>query len=199
VLFIADTNIHLTNLGNHAGHGPSHINLTGKFMGSGDTRIFGTFVASGGGPEFASNIEILNTDLTALNPLLRAHGRFDVAQGLLSVYAQVAVKNSHVTGYVKPLFSNLKVYSPEKDKNKGVMQKAKEMLIGAAAHIFKNQSTQKVATQVNLNGSLKSPNVSTWQAFVEVVRNAFIQAILPGFDRQITTLRANAGTPQNGG
>jgi hypothetical protein len=198
VLFIDDTNMTLTNLGNHQAQGLSHVNLTGRFMGSGATRVYGTFVASGGGPQFATNIEIVNTDVTALNPLLRAQGKFDVAQGLFTVYAQLGVKNNHITGYVKPMFSNLKVYDAQKDKNKGVLQQAKEVLVGAAAHVFKNRQTQKVASQVNLNGTLKSPNVSTWEAFVEVVRNAFIQAILPGFDRQVQPEKASAGVGQNG-
>ena len=194
VLFIIGTDMTLTNLGNHQEHGPSRVKLSGKFMGTGATRVDGTFLASGGGPEFATNVEILNTDLTALNPLLRAHGRFDVAQGLFTVYAQLGVKNDQITGYVKPMFSNLKVYDYRKDKNKGLLQQTKEVLIGAAAHVFKNSQTQKVATQVNLAGTLKSPNVSTWEAFVEVVRNAFIQAILPGFDREIRPGGAKVAT-----
>ncbi len=193
-LFIAGTNMTVTNLNNHRANGQSHVDLTGKFMGSGATHGYGTFVASGGGPEFATNIEILNTDMTALNPLLLAHGRFDVAQGLFTIYAQLRVKNDKVSGYVKPMFSNLKVYDYQKDKNKSLLQQAKEVVIGAAAHIFKNSQTQKVATQVDLNGTLKNPDVSTWQAFVEVVRNAFIQAILPGFDRQIHTVGPGAAT-----
>jgi Domain of Unknown Function (DUF748) len=197
-LYITGTNLTVTNLGNHAEQGLSRVNLTGEFMGSGATRVYGTFVATGSGPQFTNNVEILNTDLTGLNPLLRAYGRFDVAQGSCTVYAQMNVKNSRITGYVKPMFSNVKVYDPQKDKNKGVLQQAKEMVVGAAAHVFKNRSTQKVATQVTLNGDLKNPNISTWQAFVEVVRNAFVQAILPGFDRQIEPLSARAARPQNG-
>jgi hypothetical protein len=72
------------------------------------------------------------------------------------------------------------------------------VVIGAAVHVFKNSQTQKVATQVDLAGTLKNPDVSSWQAFVEIVRNAFIEAILPGFDRQIHTEQANPGAPPNG-
>jgi len=188
-LFLDNTNLSVENLDNHAQHGPSHLNLTGKFMGSGATRIDGTFLAGGGGPEFNSNVQIVNTDLTALNPLLRAHGRFDVAHGYLTVYSQIGVKNSEINGYVKPMFSDIQVYSSEKDKNKSLLQKTKEIAIGAAAHIMKNHSTQKVASQINLAGDLKNPNISSWQAFIEVVRNAFIKAILPGFDREVATAK----------
>jgi len=198
VLFVTGTDMTLTNLGNHQEHGSSRVKLTGKFMGSGATRVDGTFAASAGGPEFATNLEILNTDLTALNPLLRAPGRFDVAQGLFTLYAQLGVKNNRITGYVKPMFSNLKVYDYRKDKNKGLLQQNKEVLIGAAVHLFRNRQTQKVATQVNVAGTVKSPDVSTWEAFVEVARNAFIQAILPGFDRQIQTEGANVAISPNG-
>jgi hypothetical protein len=184
-LFIADTNMRIENLSNHLDHGLSKLDLNGKFMGGGATRIYGTFMASGGGPEFTTNIEIINTKLTALNPLLRAYGRIDVVHGDLTVYSQIGVKNSRISGYVKPMFYDVQVYGHQKDKNKSVLQQAKDLLLGAAVHILKNRKTQKVASQVNLTGDLKNPKVSSWQAFVEVIRNAFVQAILPGFDRQV--------------
>jgi hypothetical protein len=184
-LFIADTNARIKNLSNHLEHGVSSLDLNGQFMGSGATRIYGTFLSSRGGPEFTTNIEISNTDLTTLNPLLRAHGRIDVAHGYLTVYSQVGVKNNRISGYIKPLFSDVQVYASEKDKNKNVFQKTKELLVGTAAHVLKNRTTQKVASQVTLAGELKNPEISSWQAVVEVIRNAFIEAILPGFDRQV--------------
>ncbi len=201
-LFINGANIRLENLGNHQVHGPARLHLTGEFMGSGSAKVDGTFLASGEGPEFAMNVAILNTDIRALNPLLRAHGRFDVAQGQFTVYAQLGVKDRRITGYVKPMFSNLQVYDYDKDKNKGLLHQTKEMVIGAAAHVFKNSQTKKVATQVDLSGTLKDPNISSWQTFVEIVRNAFIKAILPGFDREVQTAsvqgRANNGTSDPG-
>ena len=132
--------------------------------------------------------------MTSLNPLLRAYGRFDVAQGRFTLYSQLGVKNANINGYVKPMFSDLKVYDYQKDKNKGLIGQAKQMLIGTAAQIFKNRQTQKVATQVNITGSLKKTDVSTWEAFVEIVKNAFIKTILPGFDREVHSPAAgNAG------
>ena len=90
--------------------------------------------------------------MTALNPLLLAQGKLDVAQGFLTVYAQLAVKNSRMTGYVKPMFSNLKVYDYEKEKNKGLLQQAKEVIVGAAAHIFKNRKRKRWRPRWSLTG-----------------------------------------------
>jgi len=183
-LFITNANLKLDNLFNHRAQGPGRLTLNGKFMGSGVTNASGTFLASGLGPEFNVRISIENTDMISLNPLLRAYGRFDVAQGRFTLYSQIAVSDGNINGYAKPMFSDLKVYDYKKDKNKGVIGQVKQMLIGTAAHIFKNRQTQRVATQVDISGSLKKTNVSTWQAFVEIVENAFIRTILPGFDRE---------------
>jgi hypothetical protein len=198
-LYISGMNMWVTNFSNHRANGLSRINLTGKFMGSGATHLWGDFLASGSGPQFLVNVEIVNTDLPALNPLLRAQDKLEVAQGYFSLYAQLGVKNARMSGYVKPLFSDLKVYSQEQEKNKGLLHKAKEAVVGLAAHIFRNPHTQKVATVANLSGSLKNPNVSTWQAFVEVVRNAFVKAVLPGFDREIRTAGAAGPAAPKGG
>jgi hypothetical protein len=100
------------------------------------------------------------------------------------VYSQVTVRRGQMTGYVKPLFSNVKVYDPAKDKNKPLLHQAYEAAVGAAAKVVKNSSTQKVATKVNVSGKLDNPNLSTWQAVLQFVENGFIEAILPGFDRQ---------------
>jgi hypothetical protein len=184
-LFIDDTDLKLKNLANHSAQHPAQLALNGRFMGSGETEVAGTIHAYGQSPEVNLNIKIQNTDMTSLNPLLRAYGRFDVAQGYFTLYSQLAIADGILSGYVKPMFSDLKVYDYQKDKNKGVLAQGKQMLIGAAGHVFKNRQTQKVATQIPITGSLKKPNVSAWEAFVEIVDNAFVQAILPGFDRAV--------------
>jgi len=184
-LFINDTDIVLKNLSNHQQHGPATLALSGKFMGSGNTKLSGDFLASDNGPAFNMNVAIRDTDMPSMNDLLRAYGRFDVAAGKLSVFSEVGVKDRDINGYVKPMFANLEVYDYQKDKNTGVLHQAKELVIGGAARVFKNSNTKQVATEIDLKGKLSSPDISTWQAVVEVLKNAFIQAILPGFDRSL--------------
>jgi hypothetical protein len=183
-LFVSDTHIDLANLSNHKSDGPARVHLRGKFMGSGDTTVDGTFLATGTGPDFNADIAIQNADLPSMNDLLRSYGRFDVSAGLFSLYMQMGVHDGDVSGYVKPMFSNLKIYDPTKDQNKPLAKKAYQLALAAAAKLLKNSSTQQVATRVELTGKLKNPDTSTWQAVVEILQNAFIQAILPGFDRQ---------------
>ena len=83
------------------------------------------------------------------------------------------------------MFADVEVYDYRKDKNTPVLHQAKELLFGGASHLFRNSRTQQVATEVDLSGKLSSPGVSSWQAIGQVLYNAFIQAILPGFDRAV--------------
>jgi hypothetical protein len=188
-LNLADAHLILTNYSNHEEQGPSHVTLDGKFMGSGQTILDGSFLAEEQGPHFDMNLAIKNTDMTAMNDLLLAYGRFDVKHGEFTVYSQLGVKDGSISGYVKPMFSDLTVYDWAQDKHKPIVHQAYEAIVGGAAHVFKNSRTKQVATEVNLTGKLKNPNTSTWQAVVEVVQNAFIQAILPGFDREAQLAR----------
>jgi hypothetical protein len=194
-LYINDTDLTLKNLSNHQTQGPAQLALHGKLMGSGDTSIGGDFLASQQGPALNLKVAIQNTDLTSLNDLLRSSGRFEVAGGQLSVYSQVAVKNGNIDGYVKALFANLKVYDYQKEKGSGLAHQAKELAIEGASHLFKNRRTEKVATDVDLKGKLTSPNIDTWQALAQILRNAFVEAIIPGFDRAVASINnANAST-----
>src|SRR5206468_11178822 len=63
-------------------------------------------------------------------------------------------------------------------------QKIKEKAIDIAGKVLKNRSTKDVATVAPIAGPLENPKASTWETLVGVLRNAFIKAILPGFERE---------------
>jgi hypothetical protein len=157
-LFFSDSDIALKNLSNHQRQGPADLALHGKFMGSGDTKVSGDFLASQHGPAFNMKVAIQNTDLPSMNDILRAYGRFDVAAGQFSVFSELSIKDGDMNGYVKPMFANLEVYNYQKDKNTGVLHQAKTMIGGP--HI--SQEFQHPAGRNRGHGKLKS-DVSTRQ------------------------------------
>ena len=55
--------------------------------------------------------------------------------------------------------------------------------------ILKNPPREEVATKVDVEGRLDQPQTSTLQAIANLLRNAFIKAILPGLEREIRTSR----------
>lgn len=182
-LFLADTELVMENFTNQRTEGTARAKLTGRFMGSGATVVTATFRPELDGPDFDLDARIENTDLKAMNPLLRSHAKVDVASGIFSVFAEMRVKSGRVEGYVKPLFHDLDVYSEAQDEDKSLGQKLKEKAAEVVGKVLQNRPREQVATVVPLSGPLEDPKASTWATLIGLVRNAFIKAILPGFER----------------
>jgi hypothetical protein len=167
---------HLSN------QGPAEVRVTGRFMGSGAARAHALFREEAKGPYLDLDAAIENASLPSLNDLLRSYIHFDVAAGTFSVYAQVKIENGRITGYVKPLFQHIQVYDPRQDREKSLGQKVKERLANVAAKILTNRERHDVATVADLSGAVDNPHSSVWQIALRAIGNAFIKAILPGFE-----------------
>lgn len=59
-------------------------------------------------------------------------------------------------------------------------------LVGGIAKLLENPETEQVATQAEIRGRVGASETSTWQVIRNLIRNAFIRAILPGFEREVT-------------
>jgi hypothetical protein len=183
-VFVADTDVTLTNLSNQTAQGVATALLKGKFMDSGSAAVDVRSRAQESGPAFDVSVRITDVEMSTMNDLFRAYGHFDVASGQLAVYSEVAVAHGAITGYVKPLFKDITVYAPQKDKNKSVTHKVYEKVVGAMAKVLKNRTREEVATRATISGRLDDPKVSPLQVVVRLIQNAFFKAILPGLERE---------------
>ena len=183
-VFLADTNIGLENVSNQLSEGTAYIKLTGKFMGSGLTQATGTFRPETKSPDFDLHVRMVKAKMQALNDLLRAHGQFDVAKGVFAVFTEMKVKDGNIKGYVKPLFKDVDVYNPDQDRDKGLVQKVYEGVIGGVMGMLKNTPRDEVVTTADVSGPVKNPKASTWEVVVRLIQNAFFKAILPGFEKE---------------
>ena len=184
-IFLSGADLRVTNLSNHAADGLAHAKLTGKFMGSGPAVATASFRPENKMADLSVDIAIENTDLTAMNDMLRAYGNFDVTRGEFAFYSQLRIKNNHIEGYVKPLLTGMKVYDPEQDKEKSFFHKLYESIVGGVAKLLESKKTNDVATQANISGEVGSASASAFQVIGKLFENAFIKAILPGFDRAV--------------
>lgn len=141
-------------------------------------------------PTLDLNVELKNTNLPELNDFFKAYANFDVNAGSFGLFAEIATLNGAFTGYVKPIIKDLKVIGPE-DRNDTFFNKVYERLVGTAGIILKNRKEKQVATKVPLNGRFDSPKIGAWYAIIEVLRNAFIQALYPSIDNEITIFSVN--------
>jgi hypothetical protein len=145
--------------------------------------------------KFVLNAEIKNTNLVLLNDFLKAYGNFDVNRGTFSLYTEMAARDGRFIGYVKPLITDLKVLGPE-DRHDSFFQNIWESLVGAVGFVFKNQSKDQLATKVTIKGNFTNLQTSTLDAIWEVLRNAFIQALMPSIDNEININSVNSDKPE---
>jgi hypothetical protein len=182
-VFLADTDLHMSNFSNQFSQGTAQMRLKAKFMGSGPTTASATFRPENAGPDFDLYLKIGKSRLTAMNDLLRAYGDFDVSAGVFSLVTELHFKKGAISGYIKPFFKDMKVYDRAKDKNRGILHQMYEMMIGGVATILENRTHQEVATKIVIKGRANNPEISTWQIIGELLRNAFFKAIIPGFEK----------------
>jgi hypothetical protein len=183
-VFLSEASLVLENVSNHRREGTATAQLRGQFMGSGATTVTATFRPEVRGPDFEIDARIENTDMRTMNDLLRAHGRFDVVSGVFSVYSEVSVQNRRIDGYVKPLFRDLDVHDQAQDRDKPFGARLRERAVELLGKVLKNQPRDEVATVASLKGPVQNPQSSTLQIVLNLVRNAFFDAILPGFQRE---------------
>jgi hypothetical protein len=141
-------------------------------------------------PTFDLNAEVKAINLPDLNDFLKAYSNFDVHAGTFGLYTEIAAKDGKFVGYVKPIIKHLKVVGVE-DKGDSFLNKFYEQLVGAVGVILKNQKKDQVATKVPIKGEYGKTTISTWYAMVEVLRNAFIQALFPALDQEINIHSVN--------
>jgi hypothetical protein len=129
------------------------------------------------------NVKIVKTHVEAFNDVLRAYGDMDTHRGMFAFFSELAVKDDHIRGYVKPLLKDVEVYDPEQDKEKPVTKKIYEAVVGGVLGLLENKPRKEAATVTDLSGPVENPHANTWQVVEKLVQNAFFKAILPGFEQ----------------
>jgi hypothetical protein len=188
-LFLDGARLEASNLSNQRAEGESVVRLRGKFMGSGDLDAVATFRPHKKGPDFDLAVRIEGTEAKTMNDLLRAHGGFDVVAGTFSLYSELSAQDGIIRGYVKPFFQNLDVYDARQDREKGVLRKIYERLVGGLAELLENRPREQVATKADVWGRIEDPRKSTLQIIAGLIHNAFFKAILPRFEREADLVR----------
>lgn len=185
-VFLTEATLDIQNFSNHIKDGVMRGRLRGKFMGSGRCQADFTFRPETKGPDFNLALSIEDTDMRTMNDLFRAYGNFDVVAGVFSFYSEITVRQGTIEGYVKPLFRDMDVYDQRQDREKGIFRKMYEGLVGGISSLLTNRPREEVATQVTVSGDIESPQTSTWETVTRLIQNAFFQAILPGFEKEVS-------------
>lgn len=180
-VFMDKSDLTITNLSNQAADGPASIALTGEFMGNGDSAVQAIIGPATSSRDLNLWVTIERTQLRSMNDLLRTFGNFDVVAGQFSFYSQLTIKDGEISGYLKPILTDMQVYSQQQDAEKPFFHRIYEGLVGGTQTVLQNRSGE-VATTVEISGRASNPETSTWELVVGLVENAFVKAIAHGFE-----------------
>lgn len=164
------------------------LNGTAKLFNQAPLEARATFDPLSDWENFELELRITGVQLTKLNEFSLAYGNFDFKEGTGDLVLEVEATDSQLSGYIKPLLRDVKVFDFEQDisnKKKGFFQGLWEAVVGTSEDILKNKEKNQFATRVELSGSIKDADVSPFQAFIAVLRNGFIEAFSARFERSL--------------
>lgn len=143
-------------------------------------------------PTFDMSAELAHTNLVKLNDFFQAYAKVDVNDGRFGLYTEVAAKDEEFKGYVKPVIKNLDILGKE-DRKDNLLRKLWEAIGGGAGKLFENKNKDQVATKIPFEGRLDDPKTNVWVAIVNILQNAFIHAIQPSIDNEISIASVKEG------
>jgi hypothetical protein len=179
---ITDLELDVTNLTNIRGSSETAkatCVATAKVMGAQDARVDLQLDPIAKSPRFNMKFKLEQLPMVELNPIFEWQWGIRTKGGTFALYSEAEAKEGQFNGYVRPYIKDLKI---DNKKNGNPVQAIKETAAKVVASVLKNTDTKAIATNVPFKGQFENPDVGIWEAVVEVLRNAFVQALRPSFD-----------------
>lgn len=194
--FKSDPNVHLlftelngafTNLSNadrSQDAVPADFNVTGLLFENARASMQGQLDPLGDFRDFVIHLKINDIDLRHINNLTEAYAYFNFESGLGDFIMELEAVDGQMKGYAKPILDNVVIFDLQKDLDDGVFSAAWQAVVGALGRVFRNQPKDRIASQIEISGSLDQKNISVWQTFISILRNAFVEAYEARFGRE---------------
>lgn len=168
-----------TNLGNKRSRKPLPAEVEASAICFDGTLIFRlTFDPLKEEPTFELKQTLEGVRLAKLNDFFEAYAKFRLKGGEFGMYTEIAAKDGRFLGYSKPFFKDVAI---ETGDRKG-MKKIWAGIAAAAAWMLTNPKEEQVATKIPIEGTFSKTEVGTWPAVRGLLKNAFVQALLPTLD-----------------
>lgn len=132
-------------------------------------------------PTFHLAVRLLGLDVTKLNDLALSYGKFDFKRGWFDLIVEADSKEGQLTGYVKPLFRNLKVFSIGQDLSEdNVLQFFWQALMGGVTTVLRNFPRDQFGTLIPFRADTSGATTTDILTTIgNILRNAFVRAYLP--------------------
>ncbi len=135
-------------------------------------------------PDFNYDLKLENLSLTSLNPAVKHYLNMDFEGGTISLYSELAMKDSSFTGYMKPIIKDMRIFNwKEEDRNLGGW--FKEFFSEGAQELLENQKRQQFATRIPVEGRIDDPKTGIMKAIFSAFENAYIEAFEYKLDKDV--------------
>jgi hypothetical protein len=188
-LKLTQVNAYLSNLSNSpapASEMPTRGRLSARAQNSGRLRANIGINIFTRHPTFDLDLALRGLDVRELKDFTRAYAKVDLEKGTAAFYTELRAKNGRITGYFKPMLDNIVVLDSDGgDKKDPWYRKAWEGTVGAVEELFEDQKKDRAATRAPISGRTDKPGVDVLTTVVELVVNAFIEALVPGLEHSV--------------
>ena len=175
----------LTNVTDTAGKRDARFEGKALLLGNAPLESSATFDPFSNFEDFDFKLRATGVQLKQMNDFASAYGKFDFNAGNGDIVIEAQAKKGQLSGYIKPLLRDVDIFNWQQDvenKNKGFFRSIWEAMVGGGETVLKNQRENQFATRVELSGSVHKQDVSAFQAFLQILRNAFVQAFNTRYD-----------------
>ncbi|HKS15317.1 MAG TPA: DUF748 domain-containing protein [Pseudomonas sp.] len=177
----------LTNVKDVEGRRDASFEATARMLGDAKVESRATFDPFSEFEDFEFRLRASGIQLRRLNDFASAYGKFDFNAGHGDVVIEAQARNAQLSGYIKPLLRDVDVFNWQqdvKDEDKGFFRSIWEAVVGTTETVLKNQRKNQFATRVELSGSVHKSDISAFEAFLQILRNGFVQAFSARYEQE---------------
>jgi hypothetical protein len=191
-VYISQLNASVNDLGNVRDESKplvASVHATARVMNQATFELNMTLDPFAYRPTFRLTARLLGLDVTTINDLALTYGKFDFKRGWFDLVIDVKSEQGQISGYIKPLFRDLSVFSLSQDiKQDNPLRLFWQAMIGAATQLLKNQPRNQFGTLIPFTADAAGTTSADILATVgNLLRNAFVRAYLPRLENSQST------------
>lgn len=155
------------------------VDVKGDLMGEATLTLVGKLDPFSEQANFDFNMEVQRFSVKQIQTVFNVYTPFDIEAGGIDGAMELAAKSNEVNGYAKAGVYDLSIFSWREDVEKdddGLFTIIFEGGADLLSAILENDESQLVAARIPIEGTLDNTDISTFQAVVSVLKNAFFDA-----------------------